>query len=517
MKVVEPERPLPTELEAEQMILGVVLLNNSVLDQALEILGQGNAEKARARFFNWSNRCIFAAMARMFIEGEAIDPVTLQSRLQHAEVLEKVGGPAYISSLFDGVPKFSNIENYCNLVLEAAIRREQIAIGNWLMNSAWAPDAQSDEITAQLNQKLDSLVSNRIRHELVSASTAATRVLERLERKWEDPSQVLGLKTGYDKLDQTIYGLRKSRFYIIASPAKVGKTTLGLNLVHNVIDENLVEGSAPVALVLSLEMSADELSERGMAAFATVSLKSMLTGTLTEAEKVKVRQAKEKICQMPIEYLESMESITPATIKALVKKVKRSHGRLDLLVVDYIQLCDDDAQTENDTARVSRVTRQLKKVAMGFELPVIGLSQVNRNYASRTDPKLRLPDLRQSGSLEQDADCVMFIQRENPHDLSDNRRVLEIAAQRGGESGVEIPMMFFGERSRFELADIEAYRAVEPISVNGNGKGRGRAKKSNLAPVEAQERASGNPYLADLEAYYAEEAQRGGHPDDYDY
>jgi replicative DNA helicase len=488
-KVTARERPLPAKPDEERLILGVIILNNAVIDQAIEGLGQGEVDAATDRFFIWSNKCIFRAMAKMHAEGEAIDPLTLQGRLQQAGVLEKVGGPAYIASLFDGAPRFSNIENYVNSVREAAILRQQITLGNWLTNAAWANDAQSEEITRLLNTKLDELLNTQVKHELISGAAAADRTLKRLEEQWEHPEQTLGLKTGYGELDKAIYGLRP-RLIILAAPPKVGKTTLALNLVHNVIDENQAPAGVPVALVISLEMTVDELTERALAAFAKVSLDSLLTGSLTDEEKARVREAKEKLALMPIEYLEGFESVTPATMKALVRKVKRTHGRIDLLVVDYIQLCDADSMTENDTARVSRVTRELKRISKAFNLPVLGLSQVNRNFANRPDSKLRLSDLRQSGALEQDADVVIFIQRENPHDLADTRRVLDIAAQRGGKSDVQIPMIFFGDRSRFEVADLETYKAYEPANDhasngNGNGNGNGKPKRQSKRPAKA--------------------------------
>jgi replicative DNA helicase len=307
--------------------------------------------------------------------------------------------------------------------------------------------------------------------------------LQRLEETWQSPTQTLGLKTGYAPLDRAIYGLRP-RFHVLAAPPKVGKTTLALNLVHNVITENQTAQGKPVVLFISLEMSVDELTERALAAFAKVSLDDLLTGSLTDGEKDRVRIARDAIASMPIEYLEGFEAVTPATMKALVRKVKRIHKRIDLLVVDYIQLCDADGFTQNDTARVSQVTRELKRISKGFDLPVIGLSQVNRKFADRSDAKLRLSDLRQSGSIEQDSDVVIFIQREDAHDLGDNRRILDIAAQRGGKSDVQIPMVFFGDRSRFEVADIGTYRAFEPDhdrATNSNGNGRSKQSRKPAA------------------------------------
>jgi replicative DNA helicase len=465
------------------MILGVIILNNDVIDQAIEGLGQGDIEQASKRFFSWPNRQIFRAMAMMHSEGSAIDPLTLGERLQQFGVLDRVGGPAYIAALFDGVPRFSNIENYVNSVREAAVLREQINLGNWLMNAAWADDATSEDITRLLNTKLDELLNCQVKHDLISGAVAADRVLQRLEETWQSPTQTLGLKTGYAPLDRAIYGLRP-RFHVLAAPPKVGKTTLALNLVHNVITENQTAQGKPVVLFISLEMSVDELTERALAAFAKVSLDDLLTGSLTDGEKDRVRIARDAIASMPIEYLEGFEAVTPATMKALVRKVKRIHKRIDLLVVDYIQLCDADGFTQNDTARVSQVTRELKRISKGFDLPVIGLSQVNRKFADRSDAKLRLSDLRQSGSIEQDSDVVIFIQREDAHDLGDNRRILDIAAQRGGKSDVQIPMVFFGDRSRFEVADIGTYRAFEPDhdrATNSNGNGRSKQSRKPAA------------------------------------
>jgi replicative DNA helicase len=493
------DKPLPVRLDAERMILGAIILNNEVIDQAIEGLGQGDTEKASRRFFDWSNRQVFRAMTKMHSEGLAIDPLTLQERLQQAGALDKVGGPAYIALLFDGVPRFSNIENYVASVRESAILREQINLGNWLVNVAWADDAESAEIARLLNAKLDDMLNAQVRHELISGATAADRVLQRLEEVWENPVETLGLKTGYGPLDKAIYGLRP-RFHILAAPPKVGKTTFALNLAHNVIKENKGPGGAPVVLFLSLEMTVDELTERALAAFARVPLDELLTGSLGADEKRRVREAKNQIAQMPIEYLEGFDSVTPATIKALIRKVKRIHKRIDLLVVDYIQLCDADGHTDNDTARVSRITREFKRISKAFDLPVLGLSQVNRKFADRSDAKLRLTDLRQSGALEQDADVVIFIQRENPHDLSDTRRVLDIAAQRGGKSDVQIPMIFIGERSRFEVADMSAYREFErepAHASNGNGNGNGKKPKKQGKPVNGLDGQNWRDFVED--------------------
>lgn len=475
------ERALPANVEAERMILGVVILNNSAMDQAAELVGVDD-------FSSWSNRQIFRAMLKLYAEPRAIDPLSLQDLLTQAGALDKIGGPGHIASLFDGVPRFSNIENYCRLVKEASVRRKQIQLGHWLMNAAWDDGADGGEVTRLLNVKLDELLNAQVTHELVSGAVAVDRTLGRLEKTWDSPSQTLGLKTGYPALDKTIYGLRP-RLHILAAPPKVGKTTLGLNLVHNVIQKNTIGDNKPVPLVISLEMSVDELSERALAAFAKVSLDKLLTGELSEADKAKVRLARDEIAAMPIEYLEGFEAVTPATMKALIRKVKRIHGRVDLLLVDYIQLCDADGNTQNDTARITQVTRELKRISHAFNIPVIGLSQVNRKFADRSEDKqrLRLTDLRQSGSLEQDADVIMFVQREDQNDLGDTRRILNIAAQRGGKSDVDIPMVFFGDRSRFEETTWDLYRSQKPEGErekSGNGKGKPKKQAARAQAAE---------------------------------
>ncbi len=438
---------LPANVEAERSILGAILLDNLSYNQAAEHLKPED-------FLLDSHRRIYSRMVDLAESSRAIDLITLAEELDRHGESEAIGGVAYISGLLDGVPDRPSIEHYIKIVRDKALLRGLIhtataAIARASEQSEFAEDVLNDTEAQifQLSEKRIGRGFMRVQ-EIVKESFGSTDALLQRGRR------ITGLETHYADLDEKTSGFQKSDLIIIAARPSMGKTSFAMNIAENVA----IEDQKTVA-VFSLEMSKEALLQRMLCSVARVDAHKFRTGSLWQDDMRKIVQALENLTQAPI-FIDDTPGITVSEMRAKSRRLLQSHGSLDLIVVDYLQLMSGGGKRyENRTQEVSAISRGLKALAKELAVPVVALSQLSRAPESRGagDHRPQLADLRESGSIEQDADLVAFIFREEvykPDDPElDGVAELIIRKQRNGPTGT-VKMAFLKSSTRFEsLAD----------------------------------------------------------------
>lgn len=439
------EVTLPANQDAERMILGVILLDNGVAQQAIGELAPGD-------FYSPRNRLAFSAMRRLFHKGSGVDPLTMGAELRLMGK-ETECDQAFIASLFDGVPRFSNIASYVQMVRDAAILRRAVHLGNWLMGEASARDIETDVLLDRLRQRVEELEASRIVDDLISSEEAVERTLTQLQQQWESGGELLGMPTGLCDLDRRLSGIRRGKYILLAGTPGMGKTTLALNWANN-FELSAPEGEKPVGLVITLEMPVEELKVKLLSVRTSIPTDRIETGRLSDHERAAIRTAASDLATMHVEYIEGFSRVTANGIMARVGKVKRKYGRIDYLVIDYLQLLDGEdggKQDNNENAKLTEISRILKRITIQEGIPVIALSQLNRAWATRSNKDPELSDLRGSGSMGQDADIVIFIAPEDHANPDEPGRKLLTRKFRGGQTGVD-HVVFFGAQSQFANA-----------------------------------------------------------------
>lgn len=475
---------LPANVEAEQVSLGCILLDNGVAPQALYELAPSDYSVPRHRY-------VFDAMRSLDSKGRAIDPLTLREELLlsgHAEECD----PLFIHSLLDGCPRFSNIVERVRQIKDASIKRQSVHLARWLAGEATAKDVAADDLLNRLAAKVEGLQESKIVDDLIDSEMAVTRAMGMLRERWNAGTQMIGLPSGFPDLDKVLLGFRPRKYYVLAAPTGQGKTTLALNFANYILFES-PKDDRRVGLVISLEMGTDELVVKSISTRTRIDSYRIETGDLSAEEKDLVDIAAGELSALPLEYVEGFSRVTANSLIARVSKIRRKYGRLDFVIVDYLQLLDSDEKKENEHLKLSEISRTLKRISLLHHLPVIVLSQLNRSHDKRTgDSKdLQLSDLRGSGSIEQDADVVLFLMPAKDSEGDDDpRRRLVVAKHRGGKKNVTIDLVFFGDQSRFESAFRDPlYRRQEADRSNSQPQNNNRSNGSSRKMSAEEKRA----------------------------
>lgn len=432
---------LPANLDAERMILGVVLLDNSVVMEAVSSLSPDD-------FFSPRHRTVFEAY-RVMCGRTEIDPLTLQEQLNRAHSGHNCDA-AFIAGLFDGVPRFSNITRYIEIVREKSLLRQAMRMANWIMGAAADPSVDVGEFLARIEREVGDLRAAQTVDDLVTSEEAINRTLVMLEEQWESGNTLLGMPTGIHALDHRLCGIRRGKYITIAGTPGMGKTTLALNFANH-FDLSAPADRKPVGLIITLEMTVEELKVKLISARTGISTTRIETGHMSNDERRAVRQAAAALADLTVEYIEGFSRVTAASVRARVDKVFRKHGgRIDYLILDYIQLVDtdDDSGKETENAKLTEISRTLKRIANRYNIPVLVLSQLNRQWASRANKDPELTDIRGSGSIVQDSDIVIFICPNDQADPEGPVRKLLTRKFRGGQTGTDL-VLFSGRQSRF--------------------------------------------------------------------
>ncbi len=434
------EKPLPSSEDSERIILGAILLDNSVIAQAVEHLKPED-------FYSPLNRRVFAAMIALFEKQKQIDPILIGEELKKEGSLESIGGTATITNLTFGLHHFSNVEEYINVVREKAVVRNLIRTCNSITSEALAEEEDADVVLDRAEQAIFALAEARTNQSFSRIAPIADRVLIRVrEHQAGGNSGITGLSTGFVELDEMTSGLQRTDLVIVAARPSMGKTALCLTLAQNAA----LQSNAVVAL-FSLEMSKEQLVTRMLASEGRINAHRFRTGHLVQTEWERLSQAIGELSEARL-FIDDTPGISVLEMRAKCRRLAAEQKQLDLIVVDYLQLMSGGKRSESRQQEVSQISRELKALAKELDVPVVALSQLSRAPEARTPPRPLMSDLRESGSIEQDADIVAFIYREDyykPTDENQGLAELIIAKQRNGPTG-SAKLAFLKEFTRFE-------------------------------------------------------------------
>ncbi len=433
------DRTLPHNLDAERSVLGAILLHNDAINGAVEVLVPED-------FFREAHQQLFDKMIALSERGGAIDLVTLSEELDRGNALEKVGGPAYITRLVDGVPRSTNVEFYARIVKEKATLRRLITEAGRIASEAYDADRDASEILDEAERGIFSIADARIGAGFVPLSQLVDSALDTVERLQQYKSLVTGVPTGFYDLDQRTSGMQPTDLVIIAARPSMGKTSFVLNIAQ----QAALEYGKTVG-VFSLEMSKEQLFMRMLTSEARVDSQRLRQGMLLERDLPAIAQAAEKLSMAKV-FIDDSASIGVLEMRAKARRLKAEHD-LHMIVIDYVQLMQGRGRFENRQQELTSISRSLKGLAKELHVPVLLLSQLSRAPEARADHRPQLSDLRESGALEQDADVVMFIYREDrykgPEDEDTGEAEIIISKQRNGPVGT-VKLAFIADYTRFE-------------------------------------------------------------------
>ncbi len=447
-----PPDPLhvpPQNIEAEESLLSAILVDNTALLEVVETL-------SAADFYRTSHQKIYEAMTDLFDKAEPIDLVTLNNHLKEKGRLEAVGGSAFLARLVDVVPLAANAQHYARIVHDKAVLRRLIEKANAISKRCFQEQGPADEIVDFAENAIFEVTDKKASQAFYPLHKLIDGNISFLEEKQKNKSLVTGVPTGFRQLDNLTSGLQNSDLIILAARPSMGKTALALNIARNAA----VEAGVPVA-VFSLEMSKEQLSLRLLCSEARIDSSRLRSGFLTDEDWHRVTDAASDLSDAPI-FIDDSASLSAMEVRAKARRLKMDKG-IGLIVIDYLQLMQGRAGAERRDLEISDISRSLKALAKEINLPVIALSQLNRMLEQRTDRRPRLSDLRESGALEQDADVVAFIYRDevyNKEENNPNKGTAEIilAKQRNGPTG-DVRLAFLNAYTRFENLAPEAMRS----------------------------------------------------------
>jgi len=430
----------PQNIEAEQSILSAILIDNNTLPEVIEILSEKD-------FYREAHQKIFAAMLDLFERNEPADLITLKNILKERGQLESMGGATYLSELVDTVPMATNAAHYAKIIHEKATLRRLIERAASITTRCFEDRGDMEEILDFAEQSIFDISEDKIRPAFHALADILTETYKAVEEAYENKVLVTGIPTGYRGLDEKTSGLQPGDFIVIAGRPSMGKTALALNIAQNASAQTGV----PVG-IFSVEMSKEQLSLRMLSAEARIDSSRMRGGFLSESDLARINRAAGALYDLPI-YIDDSPAISALEIRAKARRMKMEKG-LGLIIVDYLQLMRGRASAERRELEISEISRSLKALAKELSIPVVALSQLNRKVEDRSNRRPVLSDLRESGAIEQDADLIIFIYRDevyNREEDNPNRGIAEIdvAKQRNGPIGM-VKLTFLDSCTRFE-------------------------------------------------------------------
>ncbi len=434
-------RTLPHNLDAEQSVLGAILLDNTAINPAGETLTPED-------FYGEAHRVVFEAMVALSEDDSPIDAVTVAERLERSGQLERAGGLGYLSTLMDGLPRALNVADYARIVKDKSSLRDLISSANTIITSAISGDEPTDDIIDQAERRIFEIAEDKVKRGFLSIRDLVGETTHQLEELYERSDVVTGVPTGFKRLNNYTAGLQSGDLIIIAGRPSMGKTALALNIAQHVALRH--DGSVGI---FSLEMSTQQLVRRMISSEAQVDNQKINTGYLSKDELNSLINSLELLASKNI-FVDDAANPSLLEMRSKARRLKAEHG-LDLLIIDYLQLMSL-GRFENRNLEIGAISRALKGLAKELEVPVIALSQLSRAPEARSHHRPQLSDLRESGNLEQDADVVSFIYREelyNPDDPSlEGEATLIIAKQRNGPVG-DVPLVFLKQFTTFKERD----------------------------------------------------------------
>ncbi len=433
-----PERLPPHNIEAEQSVIGSLLIDPDAVIRVAPFLRPED-------FYRQAHGLIYEAILALHERREPADFITLSDELERRGQLEQVGGAAYLANLLNVVPTAAHVEHYARIVERTALLRRLIDAAQQIAALAYsAAEADVDEVVDRAEQILFAVSERRLSRELVPIQEVLRQYFERIGYLYTHQGEPVGVPTGFTKLDRLLGGMQRSDLLILAARPGMGKTSLVLSIALNA-----ARRFGQRVAIFSLEMSNEQIVQRLVAAETGIDSQRLRTGQLTEEEWPRVEHAIRSLSRLAM-FLDDTPAISTVELRTKARRLAAEHG-VDLIVVDYLQLMRGDFRAENRVQEISSISRGLKALARELHVPVLAVSQLSRAVESRQDKHPMLSDLRDSGTIEQDADVVMFIYRDevyNPHTEQPNIAELMIAKHRNGPTGV-VPLFFRNELAQF--------------------------------------------------------------------
>ncbi|QID18399.1 replicative DNA helicase [Nitrogeniibacter mangrovi] len=434
----------PHSLEAEQSLLGGLLLDNAAWDKVADLVAEGD-------FYRDDHRRIFRHIARLIEMAKPADVVTVFESLQKSGEADQAGGLAYLGEIANNTPSAANIRRYGEIVRERAILRALVTVGDEIAASALTPagkDASTllDEAEARVFEIAEE--GARQQAGFTPIQPILGQVVDRIQELYDrdSPSETTGVPTGLADLDELTSGLHATDMIVVAGRPGMGKTTFALNVAEHVA----IESHLPVA-IFSMEMPGTQLANRFISSVGRLDQSRLKTGKLTDDDWQRLTYALGKLHEAPI-YIDETPGLNPIDLRARARRLHRQCGKLGLIVVDYLQLMSSLKQSDNRAAELSEISRSIKGLAKELKVPIMALSQLNRSLEQRPNKRPVMSDLRESGAIEQDADIIMFVYRDeiyNPDSPDKGSAELIIGKHRNGPTGM-VRMTFIGEYTRFE-------------------------------------------------------------------
>ena len=438
---VDEIRVPPHSVEAEQAVLGALMLDNRAWDTIADRL-------VAEDFYRRDHQLIFEAIAELAGRSEPSDAVTLSEWLERKGSSEDTGGLVYLAGLVRDTPSAANVRAYADAVRERSTLRRLISVGGEIASSAYDPEGRAaTELVDEAERRVFEIAEagNKTRSGFIPLKDELGPVIDRLDLLQQNKGQLPGLSTGFARLDEMTAGLQKGDLIVIAGRPSMGKTTFAINIA-----ENAAFGARKAKIgVFSMEMSREQIAFRMISSLGRVDQSRLRVGNIGDDDWTRINSAIAMMKTAGI-YIDDTGSLTPTDVRARARRLKREHG-LDLIVIDYLQLMQVPGTKENRATEISEISRSLKALAKELQVPVIALSQLNRSVEQRNDKKPVMSDLRESGAIEQDADLIMMIYRDEVYDKNTTRKGIAdiiIAKQRNGEIG-EFQLTFRGQFTQF--------------------------------------------------------------------
>ena len=442
-QAIESLKVPPHSIQAEQSVLGGLMLDNQTWDSVAD-------KVVETDFYRRDHRLIFRAIAQLAEKQDPFDVVTLSEVLEATGELQDVGGLAYLGTLAKDTPSAANIVAYANIVRDRSVLRQLIHIGTEISDSAFTPEGrETSELLENAERKVFEIAEQRQRGQgagFASIKSLLSQAVDKIETLYELDGDITGASTGFTDLDEKTSGLQPADLIIVAGRPSMGKTTIAMNMAENVA----LKSGMPVA-VFSMEMPGESLAMRMMSSLGRIDQHKVRTGKLDDDDWPRLTSAINLLAETKL-FIDDTPALTPTEVRSRARRLTREHGQLGLIVLDYLQLMQSPASGDNRVQQISDISRGLKALAKELNVPVIALSQLNRNLEQRPNKRPVMSDLRESGAIEQDADLIIFVYRDEVYNEdSPDKGIAEviIGKQRNGPLGT-VRLTFLGQYTRFE-------------------------------------------------------------------
>ena len=448
-EMLESLKVPPHSVEAEQSLLGGLMLDNGTWDQVVEIVAEDD-------FYRQGHRLIFRAIRSLSEKSIPFDVVTLSEWLDNSNELSNAGGLSYLGMLANNTPSAANIKAYANIIRERSVLRSLIHVGGEISSSAFNPDGRdSHELLDNAERMVFEIAEQGAKGQggFTAIKDVLTQVVDRIDLLFQQDNPLTGVPTGFNDFDEMTSGLQGGDLIIVAGRPSMGKTTFAMNIAEYVA----VTNEKPVA-VFSMEMPAGSLVMRMLSSLGRIDQNKVRSGKLEDDDWPRLASAVGLLAERPL-FIDDQGGLSPNELRARCRRLTREHGQIGLVVIDYLQLMQVPGFKENRTAEISEISRSLKGLAKELNAPVIALSQLNRSLEQRPNKRPVMSDLRESGAIEQDADVIVFIYRDevyNPESESKGTAEIIIGKQRNGPIG-HVRLTFIGKYTRFENHTSNAY------------------------------------------------------------